>query len=71
MCVCVCVFVYLKDVCFEDVVAQLNGLLAVEFAILTGEPEGQESVTTPTWEPGKERRERKRRKRTTERRRVG
>lgn len=36
--------------------AQLNGLLSVEFAVLAGEPEGQESMATPAGPPAKERR---------------
>lgn len=45
-----CVCVYLEDVCFEDVVTQLNGLLPVELALLPGEPEGQQCVATPRGE---------------------
>lgn len=33
--------------CFEDVVAQLDGLLPVQLALLPGEPEGQQRVAAP------------------------
>ena len=45
--VCVSLCVYLEDVGFEDVMAELNGLLSVEFVLLAGEPEGQQGVSTP------------------------
>jgi hypothetical protein len=35
MCCVVVVCRYLEDVCFEDVVAQVYGLLPVQFALLT------------------------------------
>lgn len=37
---------YLEDMCFEDVMAQLDRLLPVEL-LLTREPEGQQSVSAP------------------------
>lgn len=33
--------VYLEDMCFEDVMAQLNRLLPVQLVLLPREPEGQ------------------------------
>lgn len=38
--------VYLENMCFEDVMAQLNRLLPVQL-LLTREPEGQQSVSAP------------------------
>lgn len=38
---------YLEYVSLEDVVSQLHCLLPVQFALLPGEHEGQESVATP------------------------
>lgn len=39
--------VYLEDMCFEDVMAQLNSLLSVQLVLLPREPEGQQGVTAP------------------------
>lgn len=39
---------YLEDMCFEDVMAQFNSLLPVQLVLLSGEPEGQQRVPTPS-----------------------
>lgn len=38
---------HLKDVSLQDVVTQFHSLLPVEFSILSGEHEGQESMAAP------------------------
>lgn len=38
---------HLENVCLQDVVAELHGLLAVQLALLSREHEGQESVPIP------------------------
>lgn len=38
---------HLKDVSLQDVVTQFHRLLPVEFSILSGEHEGQESMAAP------------------------
>lgn len=38
---------YLEDMCFEDVVAQLDCLLPVQLVLLPREPEGQQGVAAP------------------------
>lgn len=44
---CVCVKTDLVDVSFQDVMSQLQNLLLAQFPLLSAEPEGQESVSTP------------------------
>lgn len=39
--------VYLKDMCFEDVMAQLNSLLPVQLVLLPREPKRQQRVAAP------------------------
>lgn len=41
---------YLEDVCFKDMVAQLHGLLPVQFPLLSRQHEGHECVSTPVEE---------------------
>ena len=38
---------YLEDMSFEDVVAQLHGLLPVQLPLLPGQHEGHEGVAAP------------------------
>lgn len=38
---------YLEDVCFEDVMSQFHGLLAIQFPLLAGEHESHKSMASP------------------------
>lgn len=46
-CVCLVIMFHLKDMCFEDVMAQLDGLLSVQLVLQAREPEGQQGVSAP------------------------
>lgn len=38
---------HLEDMCFEDVMTQLDRLLSVQLVLQAREPEGQQGVSTP------------------------
>ncbi len=40
-------WLYLKDVCFENVMSQFHSLLAIQFPLLTGKHEGHEGMASP------------------------